>query len=292
MKDIFRAYAKINISLDVVGKREDGYHNLQSVMQSVKLYDKVTIDTDFDGIRLTSNLSYLPCDERNIVFKATKLFFDEIGRKPAADIFIDKKIPMGAGLGGGSADAAATLLGLNKMFSYPVENKRLEEIGLLCGADVVFCMRGGTHLAEGVGEILTPLKPLPDCYITIIKPSLSISTKTVFQNFSLSDCDYHPDTEGLLCCIENGDLQGIARRSFNVLEKAVESRYKDLEKYKSDLLSFGALGSCMSGSGSSVFAIFGSKENAMKASNYFRKVHKTFAVAVTPLNVYNKLIQK
>jgi len=285
MKDCFKAYAKINISLDVVSKREDGYHNLQSVMQAVSLYDKVFINTDFKGIRIKSNLSYLPCDRRNIVFKATELFFKEIEKEPSADIFIDKRIPMGAGLGGGSADAAATLLGLNKMFKNPISSGRLEEIGLACGADVVFCMRGGTHLAEGVGEILTPLKPIPPCYIVIIKPSLSISTKTVFQSFSLSECDYHPDTAGILQCIDKGDLEGICIRAFNVLEKAVAPRYKDLVTYKSDLLSFGALGSCMSGSGSSVFAVFRDKEAAFNASNHFRKVHKTFSVVTSPVNL-------
>lgn len=287
MKDCFKAYAKINISLDVIEKRADGYHNLQSVMQSVSLYDKVFINTDFDGIRIKSNLSYLPCDRRNIVFKAAEIFFKEIGKSPTADIFIDKRVPMGAGLGGGSADAAATLLGLNKMMGHPINNKNLEKIGLMCGADVVFCMRGGTQLAEGVGEILTPLKPLPPCHIVIIKPSLSISTKTVFQGFSLTECSYHPDTSGILECLGKGDLPGICIRAFNVLEKAVSPRYKDLGKYKSDLLSFGALGSCMSGSGSSVFGIFNSKESAIKASNYFRNVHKTFSVAVVPINSLN-----
>ena len=284
MRECFKAYAKINISLDVVGKRDDGYHNLKSVMQSVSLYDKVFINTDCDEIRIKSNLSYLPCDRRNIVFKATELFYEEIGKSPSADIYIDKKIPMGAGLGGGSADAAATLLGLNKMHGFPIESEKLEKIGLSCGADVVFCMRGGTHLAEGVGEILTPLPSMPQCHIVLIKPSLSISTKTVFENCSLSECEYHPDTDGIIDALEKGDLHALSIRAFNVLEKAVEPRYKDLVKYKSELLSFGALGSCMSGSGSAVFGIFDSQKEAKKAVSHFKRVHKCFSFSALPQN--------
>jgi len=277
MKECFRAYAKINISLDVVGKRENGYHNLKSVMQSVSLHDRIYINTDFSGIRIKTNLPYLPCDERNIVYKAAQLFFSEAAISPAADIYISKKTPMGAGLGGGSADAASALLGLNKMFSYPLTSQKLEEIGLSCGADVVFCMRGGTQLAEGVGEILTPLPPLPECYITIIKPSLSISTKTVFQGFNLSECDYHPDTEGIISAIENGDIHAMSVRAYNVLEKAVLPKYKNLDLYKRDLLAYGALGSCMSGSGSAIFGIFDDEKKAKKTASYFKKAYKTFA---------------
>ena len=284
MRESFKAFAKINISLDVVGKREDGYHNLQTIMQSISLHDRVTIDTSFEGIRIKTNLSYLPCDRRNIAFKAAELFFDAAGVSPCADIYIDKKIPMGAGLGGGSSDAAAVLLGLNKMFGYPIPSDKLEKIGLSCGADVVFCMRGKTHLAEGVGEILTPLPPLPKCFIVIIKPSMSISTKTVFQGFSLDTCDYHPDTEGIIKSLENGDISGVSIRAFNVLEKAVEPRYKDLPLYKSELLSFGALGSCMSGSGSSVFGIFSSKDDAQRAVNHFKKTYKTFSFLAEPVS--------
>ena len=284
MRECFKAYAKINISLDVVGKRDDGYHNLKSVMQSVSLFDKVFINTDYNGIHIKSNLSYLPCDRRNIVFKAAELFYEEIGKNPSADIYIDKKIPMGAGLGGGSADAAAALLGLNKMHGFPVESETLEKIGLLCGADVVFCMRGGTHLAEGVGDILTPLPSIPDCHIVLIKPALSISTKTVFENFSLPECEYHPDTDGIIEALSKKDLHALSIRAFNVLEKAVEPRYKDLVKYKSELLSFGALGSCMSGSGSAVFGIFTSQKEAKKAVSHFKRAHKCFAFSALPQN--------
>lgn len=284
MKQSFNAYAKINISLDVVSKREDGYHNLETVMQLISLHDKVLIDTDYSGIRIKSNLPYLPCDGRNIAFKAAELFFKEINAEPSAEIYIDKKIPMGAGLGGGSADAATVLKGLNKMYGYPIPYERLEELGLMCGADVVFCMRGGTHLAEGVGEILTKLPPMPDCFIVVIKPSLSISTKTVFQGFNLAECDYHPDTPGIICALENGDVSALSVRMFNVLEKAVLPKYKDLTKYKGDLLSQGALGSCMSGSGSAVFGIFIDEKTARKASNYFKRTYKTFSFVATPLN--------
>lgn len=284
MKKCFKAYAKINVSLDVVGKREDGYHNLKSVMQSVSLYDKVFINTSYDGIKIKTNLPYLPCDERNIAYKAAKLFFEEINEKPHADIYIEKKIPMGAGLGGGSADAAAVLSGLSKMYENNISPERLEQIGLMCGADVVFCMRGGTHLAEGVGEILTPLPPMPKCFILLVKPALSISTKTVFQNFSLSMCDYHPDTDGIISALEIGDINSVSVRAYNVLEKAVNMRYKNLDVYKSELLTFGALGSCMSGSGSAVFGIFDNEKQAKKAAAHFKKAFKTFAFVATPIN--------
>lgn len=285
MKSCFKAYAKINISLDVVSKRDDGYHNLQSVMQAISLHDRVVINTDYEGIRIKTNLPYLPCDRRNIAFKAAELFFEKAGIPPTADIYIDKKIPMGAGLGGGSSDAAAVLLGLNEMFNKPLEKNVLEKLGLACGADVVFCMRGKTHLAEGVGEILTPLPPLPKCFIVIIKPQMSISTKGVFQNFSLDECDYHPDTEGIINCLKEGDVTGVSIRAFNALEKAVAPKYKDLPLYKSELLSFGALGSCMSGSGSSVFGIFDSEEKAKEAVNHFKKTYKTFSFLAKPVNI-------
>ena len=171
-----RAHAKINLSLDIVGKRENGYHDLSMVMQSIRLADEITLKPQKD-ISVQSDLKFLPCDDRNIAYRAARLFLEEIGSVSGIGIQIKKQIPVGGGLGGGSADAAAVLMGLNRMFGFPVSFERLLEIGLACGADVPFCMTGGTCLAEGLGEKLTVLPPMPNCHILLLRPQFPLSTK-------------------------------------------------------------------------------------------------------------------
>ena len=264
-----KAYAKINLSIDVIGKRPDGYHNLKMIMQSVSLYDTITIEWS-NSLKIATDLSYLPVNENNIAYKAARLFLDEI--KTDINVFIDikKNIPVGGGLGGGSADAATVLAALNELFGYPLGSARLLELGLLCGADVPFCMTGGTCLAEGIGEILTPLPPLPPCSILLVKPSFSISTKRIFQKINMKKIIKRPDTAGLIGALEKSDIKETAVRMYNVLEDVVSDR--KIELYKQKLLSSGAMGSIMTGSGSVVFGVFRTEPEALMAQFNFKEL--------------------
>jgi len=276
-----KAYGKVNLSIDVINKRHDGYHNLKSVMQSISIYDNVTLKLNDGGIILDTNLSYLPKDSKNIAFKAAQLFYNEINKTPEISIEIDKGIPVGGGLGGGSADAAAVLYGLNILYDNPLSINKLLELGLLCGADVPFCLTGGTCLAEGLGEILTILPPIPNCFMLLVKPSFSLSTKKVFENLDLNKITEHPDTLGLINALHENKLYDICIRMFNVLEKAVD---KDMiSTYKNIMCENGALGSIMSGSGSTVFGVFETKEKAQIAEKYFKNLAVTTYIA-TPVS--------
>ena len=273
MTENLKAYAKINITLDVVGKRPDGYHNLKSIMQTVSLYDEIDMKTDDSGeIIISVNWPYLVTDKRNIAYKAADLFFKKTGIRSGLSIGIHKKIPMGAGLGGGSADAAAVLTGLNKMFGNPLTYDALAEVGLMCGADVPFCLKKGTCLAEGLGEILTPLPSFPDCFILIAKPLISLSTKSVFEDLSIKNIKHHPNTDGVIEALHEKNLFGISIRVYNVLEETVRERYRDLDFYKGIMLENGALGAAMTGSGSVVFGIFDEKKLAQNAADKFNKL--------------------
>ena len=262
------AHAKINLSLDIVGKREDGYHNLCTIMQSIKLADEITLRRARD-ISVYCDLKFLPRDDRNIAWRAAKLFMDEIGSNGGVSIHIRKRIPVGGGMGGGSADAAAVLMGLNKIHGFPIPFDRLKELGLMCGADVPFCMTGGTCLAEGLGEILSPLPALPHCYILLVKPRFSQSTKKLFSRVSMKEIAYHPDTRGLVNALHNRDLNGVCVRLYNVLEHFTERH--EIENYKSILRQNGAAGVLMTGSGSVVYGIFRSYEKAQTAREIFAK---------------------
>lgn len=264
-----KAHAKINLSLDIVGKRPDGYHDLCSVMQSVKLADDISIRRARE-ISVFCDLKFLPCDERNIAFRAAKLFFDTLHTTDGASIHIRKRIPVGGGMGGGSADAAAVLMGLNKLHGYSIPFEKLLELGLSCGADVPFCMTGGTCLAEGLGEILSPLPALPHCHILLVRPRFSQSTKQVFSRVNLKEIKCHPDTKGLLNALNNRDLKGVCVRLFNVLEPFVQK--KEIENCKSILRQNGAAGVLMTGSGSVVYGIFHSFEKAMSARESFARL--------------------
>ncbi len=263
------AYAKINISLDVLNRREDGYHNLKSVMQSITLADEITIKTGEEGIRVYADLPYVPSDCRNIGYKAAELFYRDAGISPEVLIKIKKNIPVGAGLGGGSADAAAILKALNKLYKNPLSKARLLELGLKCGADVPFCLEGGTCLAEGLGEVLTPLPPLPSCAFILVKPPFSINTKQIFSSLDVSKITCRPDTNGILEAIKKNNLSEISVRMFNVLEDFTGCHRKDLSALKGRILESGAKGAVMSGSGSCVFGIFKSMNHAKEAAAYF-----------------------
>ncbi len=264
-----RAHAKINLSLDIIGKRANGYHDLCSVMQSIRLSDEVTL-CPHKEIRVQSDLKFLPGDDRNIAWRAARLFLDEIGTSDGISIQIRKHIPVGGGLGGGSADAAAVLMGLNRMYGFPVAFTRLLEIGLACGADVPFCMTGGTCLAEGLGEVLTPLPPLPHCHILLLRPRFPLSTKKIFSMVDVKKIEHHPDTRGLINSLHNRDIKGVLVRLYNGLEAFVPR--PEIAEYKKLLLEEGADAALMTGSGSVVYGVFLSAEKAAAAKERFAKM--------------------
>lgn len=270
MKTTEKAYAKLNLSLDVLAKRPDGYHDMRMLMQSVSLCDEISLSLRKDGgYSVSTNLQYLPGDERNIAVKAAKAFFARLGDAAhGADIVIQKRIPVCAGMGGGSSDGAAILRALNRLFDRPFSTAELREIGLTLGADIPFCVSGGTALAEGKGEVLTALSPLPDCHIVIVKPRFSVSTPALFARLDLSPIKYRPDTLGMLQSLEQGALEGICRRMYNVFEDVIPQRPNDISRIKARLLDCGALGAVMTGTGSAVFGIFGEREPAEQAFSF------------------------
>lgn len=268
---MLKARAKINLTLDVVGKRENGYHDLQMVMQTINLYDTIKLrKTKTSGIHLSSNYAWLPTNEKNIAYRAAQVFFENMGETGGIAIEITKRIPVAAGLAGGSTDAAATLIGLNRLFHTQYSLEELMKMGLTLGADVPFCLLRGTVLAEGIGEILTPLKPMPQTYVVLVKPPISVSTATVYKNLVLDEKIKHPDTKAMLQAIDDGDKVGIGKLMGNVLESVTIPMHTQIQTIKEDLLKYGAIGSMMSGSGSTVFGLFEDMNLAQKALRYFK----------------------
>lgn len=270
-----KAYAKINISLDVTGKRPDGYHDMLMVMQTVTLCDEVTV-TLVDGERshAVCNLPFVPGDERNLAVKAANKFFEKLGKKGAARINLFKRVPVGAGMAGGSSDAAAVIRALNTLCGKPFDRAGLEELAAEIGSDVAFCVSGGTALASGRGEILTQLPPLPDCYIVICKPDFSISTPELFRKLDSVKLRCHPDTAGILTALDEGNLLKLSRRMYNVFEDVPDRRFAAVAGIKSELLDHGALGAVMTGTGSAVFGIFSDLTAAENAANELKKSYK------------------
>lgn len=274
-----KAYAKINLTLDVLGTRDDGYHELCMVMQQVSLCDTVAvrIGCPWEGIQVISNLGYLPCDERNIAFKAAKLFLEETGLTSSVggvNIAMEKRIPVSAGLAGGSSDGAAVLLALNELCQTNLSLDELCKIGVRIGADVPYCIRGNTMLACGVGEKLSPLPHLPECDIVLCKPGYGMSTPKVFSELDETEIPHHPDTEAMLNALSEGNLKKIASQMYNVLEPVVSASKSDIAEIEKTMLSSGALGSIMSGSGSTVFGIFDDHSCAKRAYSRLRKRYK------------------
>lgn len=270
------AYAKINLTLDVLGKRADGYHELSMVMQSVSLADKVTIrKTAEEGISLTVNCGFLPGVEQNIAGIAARVFEKAIGfSSNGIEIDIDKRIPVCAGTAGGSSDGAAVLRGLNQLFETGRSLDELAKMGESVGSDVPYCVWGCTALAEGRGERLTRLPSLPACTIILCKPNFSISTPDLFHRIDEVKLRFHPDTTGMLAALEDGDLPAVAHRLFNVFEDVLPaSRRVVIEEIKQTMISSGALGACMSGTGPTVFGIFDSVNSARAA---FSELHATY----------------
>ncbi len=267
-----KAYGKINLSLDVTGKRENGYHDVRMIMQTVGIYDQILLTrTDKPGITVTTNLSFLPVDENNLVYKAAKLLMDEFNIESGLNINLKKNIPVAAGMAGGSSDAAAVLVGVNNMFGLNLSKKDLMERGVKLGADVPYCVMRGTALAEGIGEVLTPLAPMPDCYILIAKPHISVSTAFVYKNLKLDTIERHPDVDRVASYIAAGDIAGIADSMDNILETVTVPAYPVINDLKVMMKENGALNSMMSGSGPTVFGIFDDKEKADSAYSIVEK---------------------
>lgn len=271
-----KAYAKLNLSLDITGKRDDGYHELIMIMQSVTLSDNVALALlpSSEGVQSHSNLRYIPNDERNLAVKAAHAFFRETGIQSGVSINIKKNIPVGSGMAGGSTDAAAVLRGLNRMFSYRLNRKELEELGATIGSDVPFCIAGGTQLATGRGEILQDLPPLPDCSIVICKPSFSISTPELYRQIDGTEIAHHPNTEVLKQALEDQDLKSLAENMYNVFEETPLEQFHTVRQIRNDLMNHGALGSMMTGSGSAVFGIYDDQEKAEQAQAELKKLHR------------------
>ena len=267
------AFAKINISLDIVSKMDDGYHFMKMVMQSIDLSDEITIDcSPGEGIKVDAGAPYLPWDERNIAVKAAMAFYRHTGIDGyRTHIRIIKRIPVCAGLGGGSADGACVLRILNKMFGSNIGAAALEKLGRSVGSDVPFCVAGGTRLAEGRGEVLTDLPRIPRCHIVICKPPFSFSTPELFGRVNCDRIHARPDTDGIIAALGKGDLSSIARRMYNVFEDVLPRGARDIADIKYALLDSGALGASMTGSGSAVFGIFDNEDRARKAHEIMKQ---------------------
>lgn len=278
---IEKAYAKLNISLDVISKRPDGYHDLCMVMQSVSLCDDVAVTLREDGaVSVSTNLHFLPSDDRNIAVKVAKAFFLKLDRKDVgADISIFKRVPVCAGMGGGSSDGAAVLRALNTLMGKPFSRSALESMGAALGSDIPFCVAGGTALAEERGDVLSQLPPFPDCRFVIVKPKFSVSTPELFSKIDLVSVKYHPDTQGLVSSLKRSDLKGVARRMYNVFEDVLPPKPNDIPKIKSFLLDLGALGAVMTGTGSAVYGIFDADEKANHAYSMLSERYKEVFIA-------------
>ena len=280
-----KGYAKLNYSLDVHAGRADGYHELTMVMGSVALCDDVTVSLRTDGrIEAVCSLSWLPTDERNLAVRAARAFFDAVGETSlGADIRIQKRVPVGAGMAGGSTDAAAVLRALNRLTGARKTADELRAVGLSVGSDVPYCVTGGMMLAEGRGERLTPLPELPGGWIVICKPAFSVSTAELFGRIDRRRVTARPDTQGLCAALREGSLSGVSRRMYNVFEEALpRSSGRAVAAIRGALLDHGALGAVMTGTGSAVFGVFDSKKTAEKAhtdlSGSYRECYLTHGI--------------
>ncbi|WP_296645631.1 4-(cytidine 5'-diphospho)-2-C-methyl-D-erythritol kinase [Romboutsia sp. 13368] len=282
MKSIeLKSRAKINLSIDVLGKREDGYHLVEMIMQTIDLYDIIKItENEIDEININSNSLDIPLNKNNIVYKAAKVLKDKFNIKSGLDIFIEKNIPVAAGMAGGSCNAAAVLVGLNKLWNLNLSEKQLQEIGLTLGADVPFCISGNAALAQGIGEKLTYIKGLPkDKSILVCKPNLFVSTKDVYQGLDLDNIKDRPDNELLIKCLEKEDIKLLSENMVNVLETVTSKMHNEISDIEKIMLDNNALGSMMSGSGPTVFGLFEKQEDALKGKGeLLKKYNQVYVV--------------
>ncbi len=264
-----RSFAKINLTLDVLNKREDGYHNVEMIMQTVSLFDLVLVDKTHSGISVTTNLRFLPSNEKNLAYAAAREFFNATGMNGGCKIMIHKNIPVAAGLAGGSGNAAAVLAALNMLYNAGLSEQQLCELGLKLGADVPYCILGGTYLAEGIGEKLSPLPPMPNCSILLVKPPINISTAAIYEKIDSEDITVRPDTDAMGRALVSGDPSAVAAQLSNVMSTVTESMHPIVRGIKEKMIKNGALGAEMSGSGPTVFGIFPDYATAKRSHDSF-----------------------
>lgn len=282
-----RAMAKINLGLDVIRKRDDGYHEVRMIMQTIKMYDVLDIrKKKTQGISLSTNLPYVPSDERNLVYKAAKLLMDEFDIKEGISMRLFKFVPVAAGMAGGSSDAAAAFVGVNRLFRLGLSQEELMERAVQIGADVPYCIMRGTALAEGIGEKLTPLPAMPEGYVLIGKPGINVSTKTAYENLNLAAIEQHPDIDGMIRDIRNKDLYSMTEKMVNVFEPGLMKKYPVIQEIRDFMEEKGALKAMMSGSGPTVFGIFDSKEKMNAAASALKKTG--LAKTVFAAGIYNR----
>ncbi len=293
MKEIkLKARAKINLTLDVTGKRENGYHELRMIMQTLSLYDGITLRMiPRDTIEISKTASWMPTDSQNLAWKAADLMRRTYNIKKGVSIHIDKRIPVAAGLAGGSSDCAAVLVGMNRMFHLGLSSQKLEELALTMGTDIPYCVRRGTVLAEGLGEQLTDIRPAcPFCYVVLAKPPYGVSTAKVYQSLHLTENTPHPSAEKMIAAMQDGDVEKMGSLLGNVLETVTIPMHPDIIKLKKLMMKKGAVGTLMSGSGPTVFGLFTDLKNAKRAAGIIRQRFQLQEVFVT--QIYNVFDQK
>lgn len=277
-----KAMGKINLGLDVLGRRENGYHDVKMIMQSVEIYDRILMSkTEEPGIVLTTNRSFLPTDESNLAYKAAKLLMDEFELEGGFAIDLRKFLPVAAGMAGGSTDAAAVLVGMNRMYRLGLNQEQLMQRGVTLGADIPFCIMRGTVLSEGIGEILTPLPAAPKCHVLIAKPGISVSTKYVYEQIDSHEIQRHPDIDGLIEAIKSQDLKGVATLMENSLELVTKNQHPIIGDIEAFMVERGALGAIMSGSGPTVFGLYDDERKARAAFEQLKEARLAKQVYLT-----------
>ena len=277
-----KAYAKINLGLDVLRRREDGYHEVKMIMQTVDIWDRLTFCASGEpGVELSVGDAALPTGEDNLIYRAAELLIKEKNIKKGVKITLEKNIPVAAGMAGGSTDAAAVFHGLNELFDLSMSLEDMKKLGVRIGADVPYCIMGGTAISEGLGERLTPLPAPPSCILVVAKPDIDVSTKFVYQNLQVDGLKVHPDIDGMIKAIKAGDMSGITERMENVLETVTIREYPVIDKIKEQMKTEGAENALMSGSGPTVFGIFAERETAQKVADQIRRQELAQQVFVT-----------
>ncbi|MBU5477499.1 4-(cytidine 5'-diphospho)-2-C-methyl-D-erythritol kinase [Eubacterium sp. MSJ-21] len=285
MKTLTRnAYAKVNLALDVLRRREDGYHDVCMIMQNLSLYDTLTFtmeEADTLAITLSCDKEFVPCDERNLIYKAIVLMGETYHLTGHIHVELVKRIPVEAGMAGGSTDCAAAFHAMRELYGLDVSDQELMKLGVKLGADVPYCIMAKTALSEGIGEVLTEVAPLPDCYVVVAKPTISVSTKMVYENLHANELQHHPDVAGMIEALKQGDLSGVASRMENVLETVTTKLYPQIEEIKQSMKESGAENAIMSGSGPTVFGLYREKAIAEQAAEKIRQQYGLFEVYVT-----------
>lgn len=285
MKTLTRnAYAKVNLALDVLRRREDGYHDVCMIMQNLSLYDTLTFtmeEADMLAITLSCDKEFVPCDERNLIYKAIVLMGETYHLTGHIHVELVKRIPVEAGMAGGSTDCAAAFHAMRELYGLDVSDQKLMKLGVKLGADVPYCIMAKTALSEGIGEVLTEVAPLPDCFVVVAKPTISVSTKMVYENLHANELQHHPDVAGMIDALKQGDLSGVASRMENVLETVTTKLYPQIEEIKQSMKESGAENAIMSGSGPTVFGLYRGKAIAEQAAEKIRQQYGLSEVYVT-----------